>query len=181
MRVRVTPCDTLTPIEWLERGEVRRRLCRAMIANLPGHIAERELGVVARLTGWDLSCMRFEPVGGSRGPGNVVMIELGCDHATELFTAFGSEGVRAEAVADAVVKQMRRYVAAEAPVGEHLADQLMLPLAMAVRGGGTGAFRTSPLSNHALTQAELIGRFLPVEVGVTHVNERCDEVRLTSR
>ncbi|CDG80919.1 RNA 3'-terminal phosphate cyclase [Janthinobacterium agaricidamnosum] len=42
--------------------------------------------------------------------------------------------------------------------GEHLADQL--PMALA----GGGAFITSCVSQHALTNAEVIGKFLPVRI-----------------
>ena len=56
-----------------------------------------------------------------------------------------------------------RYVDADVPVGEHLADQLLLPLAL----GGGGAYRTLSLSSHARTQIDLLRRFLGgVEVAV---------------
>jgi RNA 3'-terminal phosphate cyclase (ATP) len=45
-----------------------------------------------------------------------------------------------------------------APVGEHLADQLLIPMAMA----GGGSFRTRPLSEHARTNMEVVQKFLPV-------------------
>ncbi|MFP5284984.1 MAG: RNA 3'-terminal phosphate cyclase [Thermoanaerobaculia bacterium] len=45
-------------------------------------------------------------------------------------------------------------------MGEHLADQLLLLLALA----GSGAYATLPLSGHALTQIELIPRFLGVDI-----------------
>ena len=42
------------------------------------------------------------------------------------------------------------------PVGEHLADQLMLPLAL----GAGGRFRTVKPSDHSRTNAAIIERFL---------------------
>jgi RNA 3'-terminal phosphate cyclase (ATP) len=53
-----------------------------------------------------------------------------------------------------------RYLAAEVPVGEHLADQLLIPLALA----GRGSFLTLQLSSHVRTNMEVIKRFLPVEI-----------------
>ncbi len=91
-----------------------------------------------------------------------MLLELESENVTEIFTAFGEVGVRAESVADRAVQEMRRYLKAGVPVGEHLADQLLLPLALA----GAGAFRTVPLSRHATTQMELIPRFLDVKIGV---------------
>ena len=56
------------------------------------------------------------------------------EHATEVLASFGEAGVRAEAVADRLVRELRRYLRAGVPVGEHLADQLLLPLALAGSG-----------------------------------------------
>jgi RNA 3'-terminal phosphate cyclase (ATP) len=46
------------------------------------------------------------------------------------------------------------------PVGVHLADQLLLPLAVA----GAGTFVTMPPSRHTLTNIEVIQRLLPLTV-----------------
>lgn len=53
---------------------------------------------------------------------------------TEVFTAFGEKGVAAEAVAANVLKASRHYQASQAAVDQYLADQLLLPMALA--GGG---------------------------------------------
>ena len=82
------------------------------------------------------------------------------EHVTEVFSAVGERGVKAEAVAEKAAAAALDYLAAGAPVGEHLADQLLLPLALA----GSGSFRTGPLSSHFTTNLETIRRFLPVAV-----------------
>ena len=71
-------------------------------------------------------------------------------------------GAFAEAVADDAVKQARTYIASGAPVSRYLADQLLVPLALA----GTGRFRTGPLSRHTTTNIEVIRDFLNVNIGV---------------
>jgi RNA 3'-terminal phosphate cyclase (ATP) len=160
--VQVQPCAHLAPIELLERGEPLRRRARAIVANLPRHIGEREIEVIGRLTGWPAEELCVESMSDGRGPGNVVLLKVEFEHVTEVFTGFGERGVRAEVVAERAVDEYRRYLEAGAPVGEHLADQLMLPLAIA----GGGAFRTMPLTPHAQTHLELIGKFLDVAVAV---------------
>ena len=90
---------------------------------------------------------------------------------TEIFTAFGERGLRAEAVADLAVGEAREYLRADVPVGPHLADQLLLPLALA----GGGEFRTGPLTRHARTNLEVLQRFLPVRADV-RPGERGDVV-----
>ena len=57
-----------------------------------------------------------------------MLIELEAEHVTEVFSGFGQINVRAEDVATHVLDEARRYLAAGVPVGEHLADQLLLPL-----------------------------------------------------
>lgn len=50
-------------------------------------------------------------------------------------------------------------VDAKVSVGEHLADQLLIPMAMA----GGGAFRTCMPTLHTQTNAQIIEMFLPVK------------------
>jgi len=166
--VTIEPAPRLTGLEILERGEIRHRRGSVILANLPRHIAERELKHLAHSTGWAPDCFALRTVD-SAGPGNIVLLELESDALTEVFAGFGEVGVAAEAVADKAVQEMRHYLAAGVPVGEHLADQLILPLALA----GSGAFATLPLSRHATTQIELIPRFLPVRIEVERTGDRC--------
>jgi RNA 3'-terminal phosphate cyclase (ATP) len=161
LAVAVTPAGGLRGLDLLERGEVQGRSGTVLLAHLPAHIAEREVQVLVRQTGWDRSCFEIRQVE-SAGPGNAVVLELASAAVTEVFTAFGEVGVPAEAVAERVVEEMRRYLASGAPVGEHLADQLLLPLALA----GSGSFLTLPLSLHAETQIDLIRDFLAVRISV---------------
>ncbi len=103
----------------------------------------------------------------ARGPGNVVMIELEAEHITEVFTAFGRLGVRAEDVAKEALCQAEEYLTAGVPVGSHLADQLMLPLGIgAYLGSGGGVFRTMGLSLHSTTHLEILRRFLEIDIQV---------------
>ena len=95
----------------------------------------------------------------SVGPGNVVLIEVGTSTGvTELFCGFGRLGASAESVATEAVKEARAYIASEAAVGEHLADQLLLPFALA----GGGVFTASKLNRHARTNMDVVSTFLPV-------------------
>ena len=109
-----------------------------------------------------------------QGPGNVVSVELEMEHHREVFTGFGEQGVRAEAVAAGAVEAARAYLAAGEPVGEHLADQLVIPLAMS----GGGRFRTGPASRHLTTNVEVVGRFLGVAITCVEHAPRRWEVRV---
>ena len=159
--VTVTPAARLRPLVLLERGEVKRRAARAVVSKLSREIATRELAVVSRLLGWEAEKLEAVSVD-SAGPGNVVTLEIESAGLTEVFTGFGEKGISAEAVAEKVAREARDYLASGVPVGEHLADQLLLPMALA----GSGAFRTTPLSRHATTNIEVIRAFLPVRFDV---------------
>ncbi|MDH5491948.1 MAG: RNA 3'-terminal phosphate cyclase [Myxococcales bacterium] len=160
VRVHIEPATQLLPLALLERGSLRRVEARAIFSKIPSHVATRELDRLReRLAG---ACLGEAEVDlrphqlRSPGPGNVVSILLEAD-VPELVTSFGRRGLAAEAVAEEALAQALRHLDSDAPVGEHLADQLLLPLAL----GAGGAFRTGPLSRHARTSIELLRQLLP--------------------
>ncbi len=154
---RVEPAGPLRPLDLPARGEIARRTARVCLANLDGAIGSRETGMLRKLLPADLWTFHAEVETDGRGPGNVVLLEVEAEHVTEVFAAFGSLGVRAEQVAQSAVEEYRAWLAADVPVGAHLADQLLIPLAMA----GGGSFRTLPPTRHTLTNRDVVGLFLP--------------------
>lgn len=156
----VAPCGRLHPIDLLVRGERVAAYAESCVAAVPLNVARRELECVGKGMGWDESRLHVHALPNDQGPGNVLMVTLEHEHVTEVFSAFGEKAVTAEAVARRVLQEVRRYIASNAAVGEHLADQLILPFALA----GGGRFTTDLVSQHARTNAEVIARFLPVEI-----------------
>jgi RNA 3'-terminal phosphate cyclase (ATP) len=73
----------------------------------------------------------------------------------------------------AAAKQARRYINSTAAIGEHLADQLLLPLALS----DGGSFTTTPLSSHATTNLDVIRRFLDVRAEVSEISRGVTLVR----
>jgi RNA 3'-terminal phosphate cyclase (ATP) len=53
---------------------------------------------------------------------------------------------------------MPRYLRSSAPLGSHLADQLLLPMAL----GAGGIFRTMTTTTHTRTNIDVIRRIGPV-------------------
>ncbi len=161
-RVTIEPASAFERLLLLERGEIRRRRATAVVALLPRAIAERELKQVRDRLNWDPSALHVSSVANAVGPGNAVTIEIESEHVTELFTGFGERRVSAERVGAAVADEAAEYLAAGVPVGRHLADQLLLPMAL----GGGGAFRTMKPSGHTRTHVELLRSFLgsPIDV-----------------
>lgn len=163
MIVHVTPTEVLKPVELEERGEITGKRATALVANLPYHIARRELDTVGKLLNWEGESLRCEDTKNSISPGNLVMIELGSSTVTQIFTGFGKRGVSAEDVAKDATDQAGAYMHSTAAVDEHLADQLLLPMALA----GGGVFSAVSLNMHAKTNMEVIRQFLPVRFHVT--------------
>lgn len=176
IRAEITPAEVLTSFEILETAPIVSRRAAAATAGLPPSIAKRELAVVAERLGIAEEYLTTERIDDAQGPGNVLSIEVERSDVTEVFTGFGERGVSAERVASTAAKAAQRYIIAGVPVWRYLADQLMLPLAMA-RGG---AFRTGPLSRHAVTNAGVIERFLDVRVHVVSGKDDACCVRILS-
>lgn len=162
LHVEIAPCRGLAPLILTERGRIRRRRAVATVARLPRHIAERELAVIAQRLAFGRQEMAVGELTDSPDPGNFVTVEIEAAHVTEVFTGFGRPGIRAEAVAGQVARAVRNYLRSDAPVAEHLADQILVPLALA----GGGCFRTLEPTSHFRTNVEVVRRFLPVEIEV---------------
>ena len=152
----------LSPLNLHERGPLVHRAARAIVAGLPPTIAQRELAIVAKKLNWPPESLIADEQPPTCGPGNVLILEIAHANVTEVFTGFGQIGKRAEAVAERATDDARHYLKTTAPVGECLADQLMIPLALA----GSGSFRTLPLSRHSHTNMQIIQRFLDVRFAI---------------
>jgi len=169
----VHPTKKLSRLELVERGEVRSRRATAVAAQIPSSVAVRELTTLATALEWDRNDCRSLTVRASHGPGNALLAIVESEHVTEVFSGFGARGVRAEAVAEGVATETARYLRAGVPVGEHLADQLLLPMAL----GDGGVFRTVRPSTHLTTQIALLELFLGVSI--TAEEESDDVWRIT--
>jgi RNA 3'-terminal phosphate cyclase (ATP) len=159
----VHPVERLQHLELLERGEIRAQSATALLASLPMVVALRELDALCGALGWERAWGRPRVANESRGPGNALFAVVESEHVTEVVTGFGERGVPAEQIAAAVAAETARYLAAGVPVGEHLADQLLLPLAL----GQGGVLRTVKPSLHTTTQLDLLRLFIGTRSVVT--------------
>ena len=168
----IHPVKALKGLQIGERGEITLRRAIGVVAKLPRHIAQRELETVGKMLNWGPECFSVEESRNSAGPGNIVMIEIGSSEITEIFSAFGQVGLSAEKVASIAARDAREYLVSRAAAGEHLTDQLLLPLALA----GAGFFTAEKINMHARTNMAVISEFLAVrfetreEHGFTSVN-----------
>ncbi len=175
-KASVVPSKTLERIDLMERGKIIKKRACATVSNLPLHIAHRELRIIHSKLGWDEGCLHAVEAKSSRGPGNVVTAEIWSENLCEIFTGFGKRGVRAENVAMDTVRLAKEYLSSDQPVGKHLADQLLIPMAMA----GGGKFRTHLPTGHTKTNIGIIKRFLQVEIVLNQKTGSTCEIEIKS-
>lgn len=171
IKIEIQPNGSLLGLSLMKRKQKTKAKLMALVSNLPLHIAQRELDVIRRKGKWHESeCYPIE-IKDSFGPGNVVMMEFNSGNVNEIITGYGSPGVPAENVARKTYRDARPYLAWDYPVGEHLADQLLLPMGLAAAQGNAVAseFVTGPLSLHATTHIDILKRFLDIEVSVEEI------------
>lgn len=169
--------SVLSPLHLTAPGAVHHQLATAIVADVPGHVAERELTRVGKRLKWPEQALKGIWLDKQIGPGNVLLLEIACEQVTEVFSSVGQSSVRAEQVADRAVDQARQWLHSGAAVAEHLADQLLLPLAMA----GGGSFSTPRMSEHLDSNMQVIQHFLDVAIICTQANERALQVELKRR
>ena len=157
--VEIDPVTRLVPIELLDRGPIRVS-ARALVSAVPEGVARRELNAVHEHFNVPWDALESVVVRTSPGPGNVLLIVISSPQVTEVVTGFGEKHVGAAVVASGACKEASDYIASGAPVGVHLADQLLVPLAVS----GGGVYRTLAPSMHTTTNAAVLKQFAGVDV-----------------
>jgi len=97
-------------------------------------------------------------------PGTFLFLEAQFENARCCASGLGGRGKPAERVADEAVDEVEAFLRSGAAVDAHLADQLLLPLALA---SAESEFTTVRVTRHLTTNAAVIGLFLPgVWIGI---------------
>jgi RNA 3'-terminal phosphate cyclase (ATP) len=149
------PAGDLLPLH-LAPSAPSRVTVRAIVAGLSEGIARRELSTAAELlvgTPVTLSAGTVR----SPGPGNAMWLSARDERSgvVNVFSAIGERDVRAEDVGRAVAESFLAWRATGTSIESHLADQALLPIALA----GEGSFTCDALTLHATTNMEVIRAF----------------------
>ena len=174
---QIEPANKPGELLLLERGAKLEHSGRVDVSNLPTRIAEEERTGAIRKIGWLPEQVECRQIKGSSGPGNVVSLTLRYENVTEIVTAFGIKGVRAKSVGARAGGLARDYMKLTAPVGRHLADQLLLPLALL----GGGSMRATELSRHTRTNADVLSWFLGDVVQFTDLGPEGHRIDVAAR
>lgn len=155
VEVEIIPAP-LRRIDCTERGALLSRTATACIAGLSGEIAEREIKEARkRLPDWPEDAFAIRTLPESLGPGNIILFEAAFENMIEISSGFGKLGMSSEAIAKDAARRLAGFMGTDAFAGPYLADQLLLPFALA----GGGSFTTVKPSQHSRTAADVIARF----------------------
>nr|CAA6827993.1 MAG: RNA 3'-terminal phosphate cyclase (EC [uncultured Thiotrichaceae bacterium] len=170
----INPSSVTRSVKLMERGELESREAVVTQSGIDRRIAGRELAVVKKKLGFSDSELIINEVE-SAGQGNILSLRFHYADVTEVIDSIGQRGVRAEKVADSAVKSAIRYVQSGAVVGEHLCDQLLLPMAL----GKGGCFTTLEPTLHTKTNCAVIQAFIDCEIEVKALADYCFEMRVS--
>lgn len=145
----------LRPLNLLERGQLKKLWGFSASSNLPPHIAQRQKKRAEQIL------HQFSPQieiieAASPGKGTAVFLLAEFEKIRAGFTAYGALGKPAEEVAEEACGEFLEYFSSGAAVDKHLADQLILPLAIS---GGPAAFSTEKITRHLLTNIWVVEQF----------------------
>ncbi|YCM42343.1 RNA 3'-terminal phosphate cyclase [Verrucomicrobiaceae bacterium 227] len=149
----------IQPLELLERGGEISRHIHCLCAHITGPVAEKETTALLKALNWPEDTVEVEHTENSDSSGNVLAAEIKYAHVTERASSFGEMRKPSSQVANDVARMIKNYLKSETVVGRNLADQLLLPMALA----GGGAILTPAPSNHVTTNIAVIESFLPVK------------------
>lgn len=167
VQASIEPARCLTALNLVERGDIIRQRAEVIVANLPVHIAERELAVVRNQLLLEDNQLHYVLDTTTAGTGNLLSIIIDSTNITECFTVFGKRGLAAERVAEMAVEDVKQYVDAGVPVGRYLADQLLVLMALA----GNSRFITITPSRHTLTNIAVIEMFTGVKLTTAQLDK----------
>jgi RNA 3'-phosphate cyclase len=162
--VGIDPVDRIWPWRMTESDSSTSVRVLSAVAGLPTKIAVRQA---------DRAVQRLEKHGFSPesetdewpgGPASYLDVQVTRGGVPSLFTAVGSKGKSAEAVADEAVEAALPFLRSDALIDPHSADQLLLPLACCPEGS---SYRTSEVTLHLKTNVDIIRRFLSRDISVS--------------
>ncbi len=176
VRSRIEPALGPAAMEIVARGALRRLRGISRVANLEPSIAKRQaqrarVRLASLTDDIDIRCVRDA----SYSPGSALLLSAEFEHSRCCYGALGARGKPAERVADEAADALIAFLATDAAIDEHLADQLLLPLALA---DGASMLRTARITPHLTTNADIIRLFLPVDIEIAGALDAPGTVRV---
>lgn len=185
---RVEPAHAMPPLDLRQRGTLREVEVVSIVGGLGYEIAERQAARALRglrEAGISAEAKRV-PVPARVSKGGHVLIVSTFERTRAGHGAVSARERSPEQIADEAVRAFREHLERGAAVDRHLGDQLLLPASILAAGlvppppGVVPATRytVSAVTKHLVTNADVIRRFLDVEIAVIGREEEEGEVRV---
>ncbi len=164
VRARIEPLKALRGLELMERGRLLDIFGVSAVANLPLSIAERQRDRALKVLGQNGLDARIEAMEVKAfGQGTALFLLAEFERFRAGFSALGERGKRAERVAEEACEEFFQFMDSGACLDPHLADQIVLYLALA---DGDSLFTTSCITQHLLTNLWVLDQFLGLKYEV---------------
>ena len=174
IRASIYKTHGLRALNLSRRGRLRNLHILSAVSNLPLAIAERQLEKSLRR----IEYLKLKPAvsiedAPSPGQGTALFVAAEFQGSRAGFTSLGKKRKPAEQVADDACNELIEFLYTEAALDCHLADQLVLYMALA---GGRSTVSAERITEHLLTNIWVIEHFMPVkffvdkELGTIEVN-----------
>ena len=176
VEIEIELAGGISPLLLTERCEMKSLSVITVIGNLKLEIAQRMNRHALKLldrTGISATA-EIQPAR-SLGPGVCIVVAAEFENGRACYSALGERGKPAEKVAAEAVDRLFGFLESEACVDEYLADQLLVPLALAE---GRSHFTTERVTSHLLTNAATVRRFLPLTIEIDGVHDLPGSVRI---
>lgn len=161
---RIRPAHRPSPIVSVRRGALKRIRGLSMVSRLDVFIAERQKRqAVKRLANLCVDINIEVSRLSAHSPGTALILIAEFEETQCCYCALGARGKPAERVADEAVDVLKAFLATNAAIDEHLADQLILPLSVVP---GDSQLRVPKITPHLVTNADTVRTFLHVPIDI---------------
>jgi RNA 3'-terminal phosphate cyclase (ATP) len=161
----IRPVNQIQPLQLARRGDLVRLSGISAVAELEQSIADRQKRqAIGRLNKRFPALLIKIARLPARSNGTFLLLLAEYSVGRACYCALGERGKPAERVADECVDAVEAYLETDAAIDQFLADQLLIPLSMA---HSPSQIYTTKVTQHLLTNAEVIHRFLPVQIDIS--------------
>jgi RNA 3'-terminal phosphate cyclase (ATP) len=166
--------DNFAPLKLVTRGPEKSAGAIVVTAGLPATVGTRGTNALRGFLPKDWRVeVRDKP---SPGTGAAVFAFSEFQGGFGGFTGLGERGKPMEKVSAECGSQIEKWLASDAAMDEHLADQLVLPMSFA---SGSSLWRTIEVTEHLRTVLQVVQMFVPVASQLEEESDGSGIVRLS--
>jgi RNA 3'-terminal phosphate cyclase (ATP) len=166
----IRPTSHINPLRLTKRGNLKRINGISSVSNLNIQIADRQKRraiLHLQKISPEINIKTINMPSKFKGTSLLIVAEFEDGHENIIpaccYFALGEKGKKAELVADEVVEALKIFLSTDGVIDQYLADQLLLPMTFA---SGISEYRTSQITQHLLSNAEIIKLFTRTQIDI---------------